>query len=179
MENEEILFKCETNLNKESLKEFSKFISLKYNKSKYWTLTIIFAVLLLLCIIALIYQINFLKISPKTSIIIFRILFITTLFIMLKLGTGAVKINEKSLGKINYEFTNDYMFIFTELSSQKILYSDISIIRNVCNTEKYIYFMTSTKTGLILDKAEIKQENKLNFIKYLQDKFKDKFQEFK
>lgn len=97
---------------------------------------------------------------------------------MIKLGMGNVKINEKALGKMNYEFTNDYMLIYNELSSQKILYNDISIIKNVCNTERYIYFMTSTKSGWILDKEEISKEDEINFVKYLQDKFKDKFQEF-
>ncbi len=174
----ENVFKFETNLTKEKLKDFSKFVFLKYNKSKYWTITTVFAVLFILCLIALVYQTVFLKISPKTSTIIYGIIYLTVICIMIKLGMGNVKINEKALGKMNYEFTNDYMLIYNELSSQKILYNDISIIKNVCNTERYIYFMTSTTSGWILDKEEISKEDEINFVKYLQDKFKDKFQEF-
>lgn len=95
---------------------------------------------------------------------------------MIKLAKGNVKTKEKNKDVLfKYEFSNDYLLISTELASQKLLYTDISNIQNVCNTEKYIYIMLNKRSGYIINKSGFNNYDEQDFTDYLKDKFKDKY----
>lgn len=175
MNNEDILFENETNFTKEVLQDFSKFINLKYNKFKYWE-TIIFSFLfLILGIYGAMVQIIIYRARPTIISLVFILFFLQILVLMIKKPKGNIKVKEKN---INYKFTEEYLFISTELATQKILYTNLNDIQNVCNTEKYIYIMINKKLGYIIDKNSFKNYNEKEFLNYIQDKFKEKYINF-
>ena len=176
MENEKILYKNETTLNKDNLQNFSKFVWLQYYKFKYWA-TMIFSILFLIFgIVGAIGQVRRFQRIPNTFTLVFILFFASIIIVMIKLVKGNVKVEEKNKDILcKYEFSNDYLIISTELVSQKFLYSDLSNIQNVCNTGKYIYIMTNKKTGYIIDKSGFNNYNEQDFTRYLKDKFKNKY----
>lgn len=176
MENEKILYKNETTLNKDNLQNFSKFVWLQYYKFKYWA-TMIFSILFLIFgIVGAIGQVRRFQRIPNTFTLVFILFFASIIIVMIKLVKGNVKVEEKNKDILcKYEFSNDYLIISTELASQKFLYSDLSNIQNVCNTGKYIYIMTNKKTGYIIDKSGFNNYNEQDFTRYLKDKFKNKY----
>lgn len=176
MENEKILYKNETKLNKDNLQNFSKFIWLQYNKFKYWAIIIFSTLFLIFGIVGGIGQVIRFQRIPNTFTLIFILVFASIIIVMIKLGKGNVKTEENSKGALyKYEFCNNYLLISTDLASQKILYNDLNNIQNVCNTEKYIYIMINKRVGYIIDKNGFNNYNEQDFTDYMKDKFKDKY----
>ncbi len=179
MEDEKILYKNETIFNKENLQNFSRFVWLQYNKFKYWAIIIFSTLFLIFGIVGAIGQVMRYQRIPNTFTLIFILIFVSIIIVMVRLAKGNVKIEEKNKDTLlKFEFSDDYLLISTELSSQKFLYTDLSNIQNVCNTEKYIYIMINKRTGYIIDKRGFNNCNEQNFTNYLKDKFKDKYIDF-
>lgn len=176
MEDEKFLYKNETIYNKENLQNFSKFVFLQYNKFKYWTI-IIFSTLFLIFGIAYgISQVIRFQSIPNAFSLIFILFFSSIIMIMIKLAKGNIKIKENIKNSLyKYEFSNNYLLILTESISQKIMYTDLTYIQNVCNTEKYIYIMFNKKSGYIIDKNGFNNCIEQDFIDYMKCKFKDKY----
>ena len=176
MEDEKILYKNETIYNKENLRNFSKFIWLQYNKFKYWAIIIFSTLFLIFSIVGGIGQVIRFQRIPNTFILIFILVFASIIMVMIKLVKGNVKIEENNKDALyQYDFSNNYLLISTELASQKILYNDLNNIQNVCNTEKYIYIMINKKTGYIIDKSGLDNYMEQDFRNYIKGKFKDKY----
>lgn len=176
MENEEILYKNETKLNKDILQNFSKFIWMQYNKFKYWVIIIFSTLFLIFGIFGGIGQVIRFQRIPNTFTLIFILVFASIIIVMIKVAKGNVKIEENNKDVVyKYEFSNDYLLISTELTSQKILYNDLNNIQNVCNTEKYIYIMINKRAGYIIDKNGFNNYNEQDFADYMKGKFKDKY----
>lgn len=176
MEDEKILYKNETIYNKENLRNFSKFIWLQYNKFKYWAIIIFSTLFLIFSIVGGIGQVIRFQRIPNTFILIFILVFASIIMVMIKLVKGNVKIEENNKDALyQYDFSNNYLLISTELASQKILYNDLNNIQNVCNTEKYIYIMINKKTGYIIDKSGFDNYMEQDFTNYIKGKFKDKY----
>ncbi len=176
MENEKILYKNETKLNKDNLQNFSEFIWLQYNKFKYWAIIIFSTLFLIFGIVGAIGQVMRFQRIPNTFTLVFILIFVSIIIAMIKIVKGNVKIEENSKNILyKYDFYNDYLLISTKLTSQKILYTDLSNIQNVCNTEKFIYIMINKKTGYIIDKNGFNNYEELDFTEYLKNKFKNKY----
>lgn len=179
MEEQKNLYKNETKFTKENLQTFSKFIWLKYNKFRYLEIIIFSCLFFVFGIIGAISQsVKYHKI-PNTFTLIFVLIFAVVIIKMIKLAKGNVKINSQANDiTYKYEFTENYLLISTELASQKFLYTDLSNIKNICNTEKYIYIMINNRQGFIVDKRGFENYNDQNFTNYLKDKFNDKYINF-
>lgn len=176
MENEKILYKNETVLNKNNLQNFSKFVWLQYNKFKYWAIIIFSTLFLIFGIVGAIGQVIRFQRIPNAFTLVFILIFASIIIAMIKIAKGNIKIDEKNKDTLyKYEFSNDYLLISTELTNQKILYADSSNIQNVCNTAKYIYIMFNKKTGYIIDKNGFTNFNEQDFTEYLTNKFKTKY----
>lgn len=179
MEEQKNLYKNETKFTKENLQEFSKFIWLKYNKIRYWEIIIFSCLFFVFGVIGSISQIvNYHKI-PNTFTLIFVLIFAIVILKMIKLAKGNAKISPQAQDiTYKYEFTDDYLLISTELASQKFLYTDLSNIKNICNTEKYIYIMINGSQGFIVDKRGFENYSEQDFTNYLKEKFNDKYINF-
>lgn len=179
MEEQKNLYKNETTFTKENLQTFSKFIWLKYNKFRYLEIIIFSCLFFVFGIIGAISQsVKYHKI-PNTFTLIFVLIFAVVIIKMIKLAKGNVKINSQANDiTYKYEFTENYLLISTELASQKFLYTDLSNIKNICNTEKYIYIMINNRQGFIVDKRGFENYNDQDFTNYLKDKFNDKYINF-
>ncbi len=179
MEEQKNLYKNETKFTKENLQTFSKFIWLKYNKFRYLEIIIFSCLFFVFGIIGAISQsVKYHKI-PNTFTLIFVLIFAVVIIKMIKLAKGNVKINSQANDiTYKYEFTENYLLISTELASQKFLYTDLSNIKNICNTEKYIYIMINNRQGFIVDKRGFENYNDQDFTNYLKDKFNDKYINF-
>lgn len=179
MEEQKNLYKNETKFTKENLQTFSKFIWLKYNKFRYLEIIIFSCLFFVFGIIGAISQsVKYHKI-PNTFTLIFVLIFAVVIIKMIKLAKGNVKINSQANDTTyKYEFTENYLLISTELASQKFLYTDLSNIKNICNTEKYIYIMINNRQGFIVDKRGFENYNDQDFTNYLKDKFNDKYINF-
>ena len=179
MEEQKNLYKNETKFTKENLQTFSKFIWLKYNKFRYLEIIIFSCLFFVSGIIGAISQsVKYHKI-PNTFTLIFVLIFAVVIIKMIKLAKGNVKINSQANDiTYKYEFTENYLLISTELASQKFLYTDLSNIKNICNTEKYIYIMINNRQGFIVDKRGFENYNDQDFTNYLKDKFNDKYINF-
>lgn len=179
MEEQKNLYKNETKFTKENLQEFSKFIWLKYNKIRYWEIIIFSCLFFVFGVIGAISQIvNYHKI-PNTFTLIFVLIFAIVILKMIKLAKGNAKISPQAQDiTYKYEFTDDYLTISTELASQKFLYTDLSNIKNICNTEKYIYIMINGSQGFIVDKRGFENYSEQDFTNYLKEKFNDKYINF-
>lgn len=179
MEEQKNLYKNETTFTKENLQTFSKFIWLKYNKFRYLEIIIFSCLFFVSGIIGAISQsVKYHKI-PNTFTLIFVLIFAVVIIKMIKLAKGNVKINSQANDiTYKYEFTENYLLISTELASQKFLYTDLSNIKNICNTEKYIYIMINNRQGFIVDKRGFENYNDQDFTNYLKDKFNDKYINF-
>lgn len=176
MEDEKILYKNETIYNKENLQNFSKFIWLQYNKFKYWAIIIFSTLFLIFGIVGAIGQVMRFQKIPSTFTLIFILLFASIIIVMIKLTKGNLKIEENSKDILyKYDFFNNYLLISTELANQKILYTNLNNIQNICNTEKYLYIMINKRTGYIIDKSGFDNYNEQDFENYLKDKFKNKY----
>lgn len=179
MSDEKILFENETKFTKEVLQDFSKFIYLKYNKFRYWAAIIFSFLFLIFGIYGAIIQIITYKTIPNTFSIVFISFFSIIIFVLIKIAKGNIKVQEKTKDIIyNYKFTEEYIFISTELATEKILYTNLNNIQNVCNTEKYIYIMINKKVGYIIDKNGFKNYDEKEFLNYIQNKFKEKYINF-
>lgn len=179
MKEQKNLYKNETKFTKENLQTFSKFIWLKYNKFRYLEIIIFSCLFFVFGIIGAISQsVKYHKI-PNTFTLIFVLIFAVVIIKMIKLAKGNVKINSQANDiTYKYEFTENYLLISTELASQKFLYTDLSNIKNICNTEKYIYIMINNRQGFIVDKRGFENYNDQDFTNYLKDKFNDKYINF-
>ena len=179
MKEQKNLYKNETKFTKENLQTFSKFIWLKYNKFRYLEIIIFSCLFFVFGIIGAISQsVKYHKI-PNTFTLIFVLIFAVVIIKMIKLAKGNVKINSQANDTTyKYEFTENYLLISTELASQKFLYTDLSNIKNICNTEKYIYIMINNRQGFIVDKRGFENYNDQDFTNYLKDKFNDKYINF-
>ena len=179
MEEQKNLYKNETKFTKENLQTFSKFIWLKYNKFRYLEIIIFSCLFFVFGIIGAISQsVKYHKI-PNAFTLIFVLIFAVVIIKMIKLAKGNVKINSQANDiTYKYEFTENYLLISTELASQKFLYTDLSNIKNICNTEKYIYIMINNRQGFIVDKRGFENYNDQDFTNYLKDKFNDKYINF-
>lgn len=179
MKEQKNLYKNETKFTKENLQTFSKFIWLKYNKFRYLEIIIFSCLFFVFGIIGAISQsVKYHKI-PNTFTLIFVLIFAVVIIKMIKLAKGNVKINSQANDiTYKYEFTENYLLISTELASQKFLYTDLSNIKNICNTEKYIYIMINNLQGFIVDKRGFENYNDQDFTNYLKDKFNDKYINF-
>lgn len=176
MENEKILYKNKTIYNKENCKNFVRFILLQYNKFKYWATIILSTLFLITCIIGGIKQIIRFQKIPNTTTLFFILFFTSIIITMIKLAKGNVKIKDNLKDIIyKYDFSDDYLLISTELSTQKILYADLKNIQNVCNTEKYMYIMFTKRTGYIIDKSGFNNYNEQEFKNYMKNKFRSKY----
>lgn len=179
MEEQKNLYKNETKFTKENLQTFSKFIWLKYNKFRYLEIIIFSCLFFVFGIIGAISQIVKYHKIPNTFTLIFVLIFAVVIIKMIKLAKGNVKINSQANDiTYKYEFTENYLLISTELASQKFLYTDLSNIKNICNTEKYIYIMINNRQGFIVDKRGFENYNDQDFTNYLKDKFNDKYINF-
>ena len=179
MEEQKNLYKNETKFTKENLQTFSKFIWLKYNKFRYLEIIIFSCLFFVFGIIGAISQsVKYHKV-PNTFTLIFVLIFAVVIIKMIKLAKGNVKINSQANDiTYKYEFTENHLLISTELASQKFLYTDLSNIKNICNTEKYIYIMINNRQGFIVDKRGFENYNDQDFTNYLKDKFNDKYINF-
>lgn len=176
MEDKKILYKNETIYNKENLQNFSKFIYLQYNKFKYWAIIVFSTLFLIFGIVGGIGQVIRFQRIPNTFTLIFILVFASIIMVMIKLAKGNVKIEENNKDTLyKYDFSNNYFLVSTELASQKILYTDLNNIQNVCNTEKYIYIMINKRTGYIIDKRGFINYMEQDFTDYMKGKFKDKY----
>lgn len=176
MEDEKILYKNETIYNKENLQNFSKFIWLQYNKFKYWAIIVFSTLFLIFGMVGGIGQVIRFQRIPNTFTLIFILVFASIIMVMIKLAKGNVKIEENNKDTLyKYDFSSNYLLISTELTSQKILYTDLNNIQNVCNTEKYIYIMINKRTGYIIDKSGFNNYIEQDFTDYMKCKFKDKY----
>lgn len=176
MEAKEVLFKNTTDVNESCKGDFIQFIWLGYNKYKYWTIMILVVINLLLLGVCRI--INQIRIYGKitTSSVAFLVVYLLIFFIVLWLPNRKGKSNANIV--YNYEFFDEYMQISSQLATEKILYTNTNIIKSVCNTEKYIYFMLSGATGFIIDKSGFDSYDEGAFKSYIENKFNDKYIDF-
>lgn len=79
----------------------------------------------------------------------------------------------------NYEFTDSKIIIKTNIyNTQEIIYEKYNPIYRVCETEKYIYFITLNDTAYILKKDEFIDGKKEDFIQYIKEIYKEKYIDF-
>lgn len=124
MEDVKILFKNSSKIELEDLKNFSAFVSTKYNKYKYWIIVILaFINIILFGIVRAINQINrfhIISVSTILNVLVFASIILGVV------GWKKGKVNEKNINKdlkYTYEFTDKYILIKTNmLASQKILF---------------------------------------------------------
>ncbi len=176
MEEQEILFKNTTNMNEECKRDFIQFIWLKYNKYKYWTIMILMITnLLLLGVWRIINEIRIYG-NISTSSSAFVAIYLIMIFAILWLPNQKVKKNDNMVYK--YDFLDEYMQVYNQLAVEKILYENTSLIKNVCNTKRYIYFMISDARGFIVDKNGFDNYNEEEFKKYIENRFNNKYIDF-
>lgn len=176
MNDEEILFENKTEYSEETLKKFCKFVCLKYNKFKYWKILASVILFLAIGVYGAIHQIIQYHRVPNAISICCILICATIIFKIIEMTTGNAKAVRKAKKITNkYEFTDKYMVVSNELSSQKFLYEDLSQIQSICSTERYIYIMANERAGYIIDKNGFTNYDEEAFNHYLQIKFKDKY----
>ena len=175
MEKEEILFKNVTKMEKQDYEIFSRFWLTKYKRYNYITKVIVCLIFLFLGVYSPIYQIA--TYGTINSVLLFRLYTHLCVFIVLIMPKGTI--NEKQNIENNYEFTDSKIIIRTNTyNTQEIIYEKYNPIYRVCETEKYIYFMTLNNSAYILNKDEFIVGKREDFSKYIKEKYKEKYIDF-
>lgn len=171
-------FEVDTELSNDNVRNLSKFIWFKYYRKGYVLVLLCIIVLVINCIYNIISNYTTTGSLSKNSILYFVMIVVSFVFLFM---VPRAKMKNDAHVLYNYSFYDNRMVIKISSSTKsvvEIMYSDTSVIKNVCNTKRYVFFMVSNKSGYMLDKNNLPYNSEVEFLTYLQHKFAFKYKNY-